>query len=77
MLKSEELCRKEVINIRTAEKIGFVEDVEIDTVSGAVTGLVVPKKKLLFLSREDYIIPWSSVSVIGNDIILADYFYEE
>lgn len=77
MLKSEELCRKEVINIRTAERIGFVEDVEIDTLTGSVTGLVVPKKKLFFLSREDYIIPWSSVSVIGTEIILADYFYEE
>ncbi len=77
MLKSEELCRKEVINIRTAERIGFVDDVEIDLQSGCISGLIVPKHKIFFFKREDYIIPWSSIAVIGSEIILADYFESE
>ncbi len=77
MLKSEELCRKEVINIRTAERIGFVDDVEIDLESGCISGLVVPKRRVFFLKREDCVIPWSSISVIGSEIILADFFETE
>ena len=36
-----ELCRKEVIDIDTAARVGFVTDVEFDTVTGEMVHLCV------------------------------------
>ena len=67
---------KEVINIRDGTRYGYVNDVEIDILSGKVVSVIVPvpcKFPWFFLHRDDYIIPWDAISRIGEDIILVDY----
>lgn len=66
---------KEVINIVSGQRLGVVTDAEIDPGDGKITALIVPGRARffgLFGFEEDYILPWSCISRIGEDIILID-----
>ena len=66
---------KEVINIKTGQRLGFISDVEIDLTDGRVTALIVPgQRKMggLMPGDTDYCLPWGSISRMGNDIILTE-----
>ena len=68
-----DLQKKEVINVVSGARLGFVYDVDIDTESGKITALRIPissKSFGFFGKNEDYIIPWEKIRKIGNDIIL-------
>ena len=68
-----ELRQKEVIDITEGIKIGFVDDIEIDTETASVIALVVygrPRFLGLFGRDEDMIIHCDEISVIGRDTIL-------
>ena len=70
----QDLCEKDVINIKTGCCLGPVCDVEIDTEDGKLVAILVyGKGKLLgFGGKEgDIRIPWCDISVIGEDIILV------
>ncbi len=65
---------KEVISLEDGARLGYVSDVEIDIGSGRVLALVIPGRlKLLGLlgREEDYIVPWSAVETVGEDLILV------
>ena len=72
MLRSYELHQKEVINIRNAERLGFIDDLEVDTESGQIINLVVPKSRFFFFRRDDFLIPWQNVVMVGKDLVLID-----
>lgn len=81
MRRSKMQCRiadlrcKEVVNICDGFRLGFVEDVLLDTGSGRILALVVPgpcRVLGLFLPGDDYIIQWDSVTRIGDDLILVE-----
>lgn len=76
----ENICRvydlgsREVIDIESGTRLGYVGDVEISTQSGMVRAIVIPGRLRLFglLGREeDRIIPWSAIEKIGKDILLV------
>ena len=70
-----DLKYKEVIDLTTGNRIGFVDDVEILLPGGQVAALVVPGEGKCFglLGREeDVIIPWSCVRRFGDDVILVE-----
>lgn len=72
----EDMREKEVISISDGARIGFVSDIEIDTVAANLTALIVYGRPKLFglLGREDdVIIPWQNVKLIGDDTVLVDY----
>ena len=65
---------KEVINVCTGFRLGYVCDVEFDVESGNVTALIGPGPCRFFglLGREDdYLLPWDCIERIGEDIILV------
>ena len=67
---------KEVINICTGVRLGYVGDVELDTASGKIVALVVPGPCRffgLFGREDDYVISWDKISRIGEDIILLEF----
>ena len=75
------LCRfsdfryKEVINVKTGTRLGYVCDAEIQTPEGRVTALIVPGESRWFglLGREDdYVLPWECINCVGEDIILVE-----
>lgn len=74
--KGLDFKRKEVINIRDAKRLGFVQDVTADFQTGTIKEIIVPgnaKFFNLFSSGDELTIPWSSIKAIGDDIILVDF----
>ena len=70
-----ELRNKEVINSCNGCRIGFVDDVEVDTITSQVKSIIVfgkPKGLGLFGRCEDIVVPWSDIKLIGEDTILVD-----
>ena len=70
-----ELRYKEVIDIHTGFRLGYVCDAEFDDAEGRLCSLVTPGRAKLFglLGREDdYVLPWGSIVRIGSDIVLVD-----
>ncbi len=73
--KGLDFKHKEVINIKNAQKLGFVQDVTADLSTGNITSIIVPgtSKFLGFLtSSEEISIPWDSIKCIGDEIILVE-----
>lgn len=71
---SSDFRHKEVIDIFTGKRMGFISDVDIDLDKGVVNSIIIPGKRTffgLFPPKEDYIIPWKSIQKIGDDIILV------
>ncbi len=69
-----ELRHKEVINSSNGCRIGFVDDVEVDTVTSQVRAIIVfgrPRFMGLLGRNDDVIIPWTDIQLIGEDTILV------
>lgn len=74
-LRLQDLRYREVINTRTGERLGYVNDVLLDASTGRIMALLVPgRAKLLgiFGREDDYLLPWAGISRLGEDIILVD-----
>ena len=70
-----DLRYKEVIDLTTGQRLGYVCDAEIDLEQGKIVSLIVrAEEKLggLLSGDDDYILPWESISRLGEDIILAE-----
>ena len=68
-----ELRRKEVIDSLTGCRIGFIDDIEIDTLTATVRSVVIfgrPRFFGLLGKSEDVIVPWSDITLIGEDTVL-------
>ena len=66
---------KDVINICTGMRMGFVCDVIVNTVTGQLVAIVLPGQCRFFgiFGREDdIIVPWDCIRRIGDDIILIE-----
>ncbi|MGN1114058.1 MAG: YlmC/YmxH family sporulation protein [Oscillospiraceae bacterium] len=69
-----ELRDKEVINLYTGLKIGYVDDLEFDSVTGEILSLIVygrPRALGLMGRDEDITIRCRDIHLIGEDIILV------
>lgn len=75
MLSSDFMLR-EVINISTGERIGFVSDIEFNADTGNIGSIFVPDKgrKLFGSKSKGTKISWDNIKKIGDDIILVDVF---
>ncbi len=70
-----ELRYKEVIDVHTGFRLGYVCDAEFDEKEGRLLSLITPGRAKFFglLGREDdYILPWGCIARLGSDIILVD-----
>ena len=73
-----DMQKKEVINICDGKRLGYVCDVEFDICQGVITALRVPAASKcfgIFGKCEDYVIPWSCIKKIGDDIVLVEGEY--
>lgn len=69
-----DICSKEVINIRTGSKIGYVDDIEFDAESLTVKSLVIYGRGHFwgFFGRDDdVVIKCRDIEIIGTDTILV------
>jgi len=71
-----DLRNKEVINIKNGAKLGFVDDVEINTVDASVLALIVygrPRFFGIFGRDDDIVIKCKDIDLIGEDTILVSF----
>ena len=70
-----DLSYKEVYDMDSGRRLGYVRDAEIDPDTGKVTALIIPGKLrwLGLLGREkEVVIPWERVHRIGEDILFVN-----
>ena len=70
-----DLRYKEVIDVHSGFRLGYVCDAEFDDAEGRLVSLITPGKAKFFglLGREDdYVLPWDCIVRIGSDIILFE-----
>ena len=68
-----DLRHKEVISEIDGTRLGYVDDIIVDTKSSAVVAFVIFGRFFLFGifgKREDYIIPWEKIRLIGEDAVI-------
>lgn len=74
MFRGMRLRQCEVIDISTAEKLGFVNDVEINEVTGNIESIIVPKRYRFFthiFGGGELVIPWENIEAVGREIVLV------
>lgn len=67
---------KEVINICDGTRLGYVDDVEVDTCTAQIVALVVYGRGKCFglLGREkDLVISWKNIEVVGDETVLVNF----
>lgn len=78
----ENVCRivdfrnKEVINLYSGMRLGYIHDIEFDIITGKVISIVLQgglKFLGLFGRYDDIIIPWEKIDKIGDDIIIVNF----
>ncbi len=70
----EELRKKDVIDIRTGEKLGYIDDIQLDTDHRTIHGYLIYGRRILglFKREEDLVIPWECLKVYGKDVVLVE-----
>ena len=67
---------KEVINISDGNRLGYVDDLEVDTCTAQITALVIRGCGRFFglLGKEaDTVIQWKDIEVVGDETILVNF----
>ena len=69
----DELKNKQVVCVSDGCVLGYVADVELDIDTGELVSIVIygRSKFMGILGREDIVIPWKDIKVIGNETILV------
>ena len=73
--KGLDFKHKEVINIKDAKRLGYVQDVTADFKTGTITSIIVPGQNNflnIFSTGNEVTIPWTSIKAIGDDLILVE-----
>ena len=71
-----DMHNKEVINVCDGNRLGYVDDLEVDTCTAQITALVICGRNRLFglLGRDsDIVIQWKDIEVIGDETILVNF----
>lgn len=75
----EDLRQKEVINCITGEKLGYIDDVQLDADSCVIRGFLIFGRKRfggLICIEPDLFVPCGSIRLYGRDVILTDHAEE-
>ena len=70
-----QLRQKEVINICTGTRMGFISDLEFDLETGRIIAIIVPGPCKLWgiLGRaHEFVIPFQCITNVGPDIVLVE-----
>ena len=69
----DELKNKQVVSVGDGCVLGFVSDVELNIDTGELISIIIYGRSRFFgfFGREDIVIPWKDIKVIGNETILV------
>ena len=74
LITTEELRKKEIINLCDGERLGYSSDFQFDKCTAQITGLIVENGGgfLGLGCGSTYFIPWCKIECIGTDTILVN-----
>lgn len=70
----EKICNKEVIDVLTGERLGYIDDAEINLDTSEIVALIIYGREKFFGllgKEEDVVIPCSEIAVVGSDVLLV------
>ena len=70
-----DLSAKDVIQLKTGENLGRIDDVVFDEKSARLTTVVLHGRARclgLLGCDDDLVIPWESIKTIGTDVVMVD-----
>lgn len=72
MLKNFDLRQKRVIDVDTAEVVGFIRDMDIDFETGKIRSVTIPQKGIfgILSGSKNVTVPWERVVAIGNEFVI-------
>ena len=72
-----ELRSKEAINLNDGSWLGYICDLEFELETGRILSIIVPgpMRFFWFFPKGEYVIKWSDIEKIGEDIIMVSYEY--
>ncbi len=72
-MRLSDLQNKDVVDVKTGQKVGNVIDAEITSDGNIVKLLIYDKKGFLSIVKSDETsISWDQIKKIGSDVILID-----
>ena len=74
-LRLQELHRKDVIQQKTGENLGCIDDIVFSQDTAKIESVVLYGRRRLFglLGRDDdLVIPWEKLKSIGADVVMVD-----
>lgn len=74
LCRIDDLRNKQVVCVNDGRVLGFISDVEIDSLSGNLTAIIIFGRLRffgLFGREDDIIIPWNSIRIIGSETVLV------
>lgn len=79
IISTEELRKKEIINLCDGARLGYACDFEFNKCTAQIVGLIVEKSSgFLGLGASDTaVIPWCKIECIGEDTILVKFSSSE
>ena len=75
-----ELRKKEVINMCDCKSLGYIIDLELNICSGCLEAIIIPGPGKIcgfWGADSEYVIPFSCIKKIGDDIILVEICAEK
>lgn len=79
IISTEDLRKKEIINLCDGARLGYACDFEFNKCSAQIVGLIIEKGGgfLGIGSGDSIIIPWCKIECIGEDTILVRFTSSE
>ena len=69
-----DLRHKEVISAADGVRLGYIDDIIVDTKTAKVVAFVIFNRFFifgLFKNQDDIIIPWEKIELIGEDVVIV------
>lgn len=73
MFRGYNLRQRTVIDIDSAEKIGYISDVEIDEMNGCISRVIIRRRNSIcggFFGMGEISVPWSAICAVGREFVL-------
>ncbi|MGI6485214.1 MAG: YlmC/YmxH family sporulation protein [Thermoanaerobacterales bacterium] len=76
-MRLSELGGKEIVNLYDGERLGIIgsSDLVIDSETGKIAYLLIPRKKnpfLVFSDRNVNQVPWEAIKKVGSDLVIVE-----
>ncbi len=69
-----DLRHKEVVSAADGVRLGYIDDIIVDTKTADVVAFVIFNRFFLFgifKNQDDIIIPWEKIQLIGEDVVIV------